>query len=123
MLKRLGRTAFVQGALGWALALYLRLVRRTNRFTTVPADVDAAIAGQLPLIVAMWHGQHLMISFAWPKSIAYMAALISRHADAGAQAVALRYLGVTSVRGSAGRGDRARRKGGVPALRELKRQL
>lgn len=123
MLKRLGRSRFVQEALGFLLANYLRFVQHTNRFTRAPADLDAAIAGQTPVIVAMWHGQHLMMTFAWPRSIARMAALISRSGDGGAQAAALRRLGVTPVRGSTGRADRARRKGGAPALRELLRQL
>lgn len=123
MTKRWPGSALAHETIGLGLAAYLGLVRRTTRFVCEPADIDRAIAGQTPLIVAMWHGQHLMISFAWPKSIARMAALISRHADAGAQAVALRYLSVAPVRGSGGRGDRMRRKGGVIALRELKRQL
>jgi hypothetical protein len=114
---------FVQEAFGLLLASYLKLVQRTNRFVREPADLDAAIAGQTPLIVAMWHGQHLMISFAWPKSIPRMAALISRSGDGAGQAAALRRLGVTPVRGSGGRADRSRRKGGAPALRELWRQL
>ena len=123
MTKRWPGAALAHETIGLGLAAYLGLVRRTTRFVSEPADIDRAIAGQTPLIVAMWHGQHLMISFAWPKSIARMAALISRHADAGAQAVALRYLGVAPVRGSGGRGDRMRRKGGVIAIRELMRQL
>ena len=92
--------ALGQEALGLLLAGYLTLVRATNRFTRAPADIDAHIAGRTPVIVAMWHGQHLMMSFAWPKSIARMAAMISRHRDAGAQAAALRALGVIPVRGS-----------------------
>ena len=122
MAKGVG-AAFLDEALGSLFAIYLRIVRRTNRFQREPADIDAAIAGQTPLIVAMWHGQHLMISFAWPRSIARMAALISRHAAAGAQAVALRRLGVTPVRGSGGRADRSREKGGAPAMLALKRLL
>ena len=98
MLKRFGRSRFVQEALGFLLARYLGLVRRTNRFVREPADLDAAIAGQTPLIVAMWHGQHLMISFAWPKSIPRMAALISRSGDAGAQAAALAWGLTNSAR-------------------------
>jgi lysophospholipid acyltransferase (LPLAT)-like uncharacterized protein len=64
-----------------------------------------------------------MISFAWPNAIDRMAALISRHEDAGAQAAALERLGVTPVRGSGGPPDRAYYKGGAPAMRELIRQL
>jgi len=123
MFKRLGRTKIAQETLGLCLALYIRLIRRTNRFVVEPADVDAFIAGHTPLIVAMWHGQHFMISFAWPKSIPRMAALISRHGDAGANAAALRRLGVAPIRGSGGRAERMRRKGGAPALRELLRAL
>ena len=114
---------FAEEALGLLFALYLWLVRRTNRFIREPADIDSAIAGQTPVIVAMWHGQHLMISYAWPKSIARMAALISRHRDAGAQAVALRHLGVTPVRGSGGRSHRIRDKGGASATLSLRRLL
>lgn len=113
----------MQEALGFLLAAYLRLVQRTTRFRYEPADVDAAIAGQTPLIVAMWHGQHLMISFAWPRSIVRMAALISRSVDGGAQASALRRLGVKPVRGSGGRQKRKSGKGGAPALRGLVREL
>jgi len=123
MLKRLGRSRFVQEALGLLLAAYLRLIQRTTRFMREPADLDAAIGGETPLIVAMWHGQHLMISFAWPTSIARMAALISRSVDGGAQAAALRRLGVNPVRGSGGRQKRKSGKGGGPALRGLVREL
>src|SRR5450631_2931664 len=110
MIKRLGQMKFVQEALGLALAAYIRLIRISNRFAIEPADIDAAIAGQTPVIVAMWHGQHFMISFAWPKSIARMAALISRHGDGGVNAAALRRLGVMPVRGSGGRADRMHKK-------------
>jgi lysophospholipid acyltransferase (LPLAT)-like uncharacterized protein len=123
MLKRLGRTKFAQEALGFLLATYIRLVRRTNRFSLEPNDIDQAIAGQTPLIVAMWHGQHFMISYAWPRSIARMAALISRHGDGGVNAVALRRLGVLPIRGSGARAGRMHGKGGAPAMREMLRAL
>ncbi len=123
MSRRPGRSPVAQETIGFLLATYLRFVERTNRFTTIPADIDAAVAGETPLIVAMWHGQHLMISFARPNAIDRMAALISRHEDAGAQASALKRLAVTPVRGSGDPADRAYYKGGAPAMRELMRQL
>ncbi len=123
MLKRLGQMKFVQEALGFLLAAYIRFIRVSNRFTFEPPDIDAAIAGQTPVIVAMWHGQHFMISFAWPRSIARMAALISRHGDGGVNAAALRRLGVLPVRGSGGRADKMHKRGGAPALREMLRLL
>jgi lysophospholipid acyltransferase (LPLAT)-like uncharacterized protein len=123
MLKRLGRMKFVQETLGFLLAAYITFVRRTNRFTCAPSNLDEAIAGQTPLIVAMWHGQHFMISFAWPRSIQRMAALISRHGDGGVNAAALRRLGVTPIRGSGARSKGRREKGGAPAMREMLRAL
>ena len=123
MARRVGRSRFWQETIGFLLAKYVQLVHSTSRIKTIPEDIDAHVAGQTPLICAMWHGQHLMMSFAWPDAIDRMAALISRHEDAGAQAAALQRLGVTPVRGSGGPADRAYYKGGFPAMRELLRQL
>ena len=123
MARRLGRSEFAQGAIGFGLASYLRLVRRTSRLTTVPEDLDAFIKGRTPLIAAMWHGQHLMMPLARPATMHRLAVLISRHEDAGAQALAAERLGITPVRGSGGPIDRQYYKGGAPAMRELLRQL
>ena len=50
MFKRVAQLQFVQEALGFLLARYLRLVQRTNRFVTEPADLNAAFAERTPLI-------------------------------------------------------------------------
>ena len=123
MARRVGRSQWAQETIGFLLAAYLGLVRRTSRFTTVPDDLDAYIKDDLPLIAAMWHGQHLMMPFARPATMDRLAVLISRHEDAGAQAMAAERLGITAVRGSGGPADRAYYKGGAPAMRELLRQL
>src|SRR5579872_543791 len=121
MLKRLGKSKLAHEALGLLLAAYMRLVRRTNRFDQ--PDLEKLVEGKLPVIVAMWHGQHFMIHFARPKTMPRMAALISRHDDAGANAAALRWLGVIPIRGSGGRAERMRKKGGAEAMREMLRAL
>ena len=123
MARRIGRSQWAQEAIGFGLATYLSFVRSTSRFTTVPEDVDAYIKDDLPLISAMWHGQHLMMPFARPVTMDRLAVLISRHEDAGAQALAAERLGITPVRGSGGPADRNYYKGGAPAMRELLRQL
>ena len=64
----------------------------------------------------MWHGQHAMIPYARTANMTQACAMVSRHGDAGLQAVALRRLGVEPVRGSGARGDRVREKGGAKAL-------
>jgi hypothetical protein len=123
MTKTGEKAAFAEEALGFALAQYLRLVRSSNRFAVEPPDLEAALGVHAPAIVAMWHGQHAMIPFARPRSMKHAAALVSRHQDAGAQAVALRRLGVTPIRGSGGRSTRIRDKGGVAALIGMRKQL
>ena len=121
-LREAGTIVFHE-TMGLLFAGYLVLVRRTNRFAHEPPDLNTRIAGETPVIVAMWHGQHMMISYAWPTAIERMGALISRHMDAGAQAVALRWLGVIPIRGSGGRAVKSREKGGAPAALALKRLL
>jgi lysophospholipid acyltransferase (LPLAT)-like uncharacterized protein len=123
MARRIGRSERAQETVGFLLATYLRLVQRTSRFTTVPADLDALVEGELPLIAAMWHGQHLMMPLARPKTMDRLAVLISRHEDAGAQALAAERLDIIPVRGSGGPADRVYYKGGALAMRELMRQL
>jgi lysophospholipid acyltransferase (LPLAT)-like uncharacterized protein len=123
MARRVGRSQWAQETIGFLLATYLSFVKRTSRFTTIPGDIDAFIKDDLPLIAAMWHGQHLMMPFARPETMDRLAVLISRHEDAGAQALAAERLRITAVRGSGGPADRAYYKGGAPAMRELIRQL
>lgn len=123
MLKRLGRVKFLQEALGFLLAAYIRLVRRTNRFESEPADLEALAADNAPLIIAMWHGQHFMISFGRPPVLKRVVALISRHGDGQVNAAALRRLGVEPIRGSGARFAGKRHRGGAAAMREMLRAL
>jgi len=123
MFKRFVKSRYGQEALGFLLASYLRLVKRTSNFVSEPADLEPVFRRETPAIGAMWHGQHLMLSFSWPQAIARVAALISRSGDGSMQAAALRRLGVIPVRGSGGRPGRVQRKGGAPALRGLLRAL
>ncbi|WP_332686028.1 lysophospholipid acyltransferase family protein [Bosea sp. (in: a-proteobacteria)] len=116
------KTRFAQEALGRSLALYLRLVRRTNRFVTEPADIYERVRPELPLIIAMWHGQHVMIPFARPEWMP-ACSLVSRHGDGGFNAVALRELGIGAIRGSGAMGKKVREKGGAPAFLAMVRRL
>ncbi len=122
MLRKIGRSRFVRSMLARLATGYLRLVRATSRFVTEPADLEARIGPELPVIAAMWHGQHLMIHYAWPKG-ARVSALISRHGDGEINAMALERLGVTPIRGSGGSPEKMRKRGGALALREMLRAL
>jgi lysophospholipid acyltransferase (LPLAT)-like uncharacterized protein len=121
-LKQLGRSRLVQEIAGSLLAAYLRLAGRTTRFVMEPDGFVDAIGPQLPVIAAMWHGQHFMMHHAWPTG-ARVAALISRHGDGEINAVVLRRLGVIPIRGSGGRAGRMHRKGAFAATREMLRAL
>lgn len=123
--KRIARTRAVREAVGFLVARYLGLVRRTNRFVMEPADAYDRIGPMMPVIAAMWHGQHFMIHFAKrPQDRA--ASLVSRSGDGELNAIALRHVGVRAIRGSAERGRRAekgRNRGGATALRGMLRAL
>lgn len=116
------KSAFVQETLGRGLALYLRLVRRTNSFTVEPADIFERVRPDLPLIIAMWHGQHIMIPFARPEWMP-ASSLVSRHGDGGFNAIALRHLGIGAIRGSGALGKKIREKGGAAAFLAMMREL
>jgi lysophospholipid acyltransferase (LPLAT)-like uncharacterized protein len=121
VLKRLLRSRAAQETAGALAAAYLGLVRRTNRFVLDPPDAYARI-GPLPVIAAMWHGQHFMVPFARRPGDRAVS-LVSRSADGEINAVVLRRLGIGAIRGSGARGRDVRRKGGAQALRAMLRAL
>lgn len=121
VLKRLLRSRAAREALGTLAAAWLGLVRRTNRFVLDPPDAYERI-GPLPVIAAMWHGQHFMVPFARRPGDPAVS-LVSRSADGEINAIALRRLGIGAVRGSGARGRDVHRKGGAAALRALLRAL
>ena len=121
-LKRLTRTRAAQELSGLLIAKYLAFVRRTNRFVMEPADAYDRIGPMMPVIAAMWHGQHFMVHFAKrPQDRA--ASLVSRSPDGEVNAIALRHAGVRAIRGSGARGRDFRDKGGVAAMRAMVRAL
>jgi lysophospholipid acyltransferase (LPLAT)-like uncharacterized protein len=76
----------------------------------------------MPVILAMWHGQHFMAPFIKKKG--YRAkTLISRHRDGEMNAVAAEWLGVETIRGSGDHGREFHRKGGVGAYRQMLQAL
>jgi lysophospholipid acyltransferase (LPLAT)-like uncharacterized protein len=119
-MKRFTRSRAVQETLGFLVAGYLKFVQRTNRFVMEPADAYDRV--EMPVIAAMWHGQHFMIHFAKrPQDRA--ASLVSRSGDGEFNAIALRHLGVRAIRGSGARGRDIRKKGGAQAMRAMLRAL
>lgn len=119
MFRKIGRSRFVQHAIGALLAGYLWFVRRTSRIVMIPDDVYAPVDDNAPVIITFWHGQHLMQTFyRRPNDRCYV--MISRHGDGEINAHAAELLGMSVVRGSgAQRADQVRKRGGIQALRTL----
>ncbi len=112
--RRLARTRWVQKTVGILAAEYLRFVHLTSHTVTVPGDIYDRAGPDLPVIIAMWHGQHFLAPFI--KRGGHKAkTLISRHRDGEMNAIAAEWLGVETIRGSGDHGEGFNHKGGVSA--------
>jgi len=116
--KRLGRQRWVQITAGVLAAEYLRFAFKTTRFVIDPPDGYARIDANVPVILAMWHGQHFLGPFMRRRNDRGKV-LISRHRDAEINAIAAERLGIETIRGSGDTGREFVRKGGLGAFREM----
>jgi lysophospholipid acyltransferase (LPLAT)-like uncharacterized protein len=117
VVKRLARSRPVQTIVGIGAAEFLRLVWLTSHRLLEPADVYEQMIPQLPVIIAMWHGQHFLVPFirrGYPAKV-----LISRHRDGEMNAIAAEHLGVGTIRGSGDASGRFDLKGGVGAFHTM----
>jgi lysophospholipid acyltransferase (LPLAT)-like uncharacterized protein len=108
----------VQEAVGFALAQYLRSVWYTTRFSIEPANAYEIFDRQLPVIIAMWHGQHFMAPFV-RQPYHKAKVLISRHRDGEMMARAAERLGIETIRGAGSHSGEQIRKGGTTAMFEM----
>jgi lysophospholipid acyltransferase (LPLAT)-like uncharacterized protein len=123
LLRNVLRSSWLQRAVGFLAAEYLRLVWLTNKFAFDPPDVYAIVEPQMPAIFAFWHGQHFMTPFIKTKKSHRGKVLISRHRDGEFNAIAAERLGIGTIRGSGDHGSAFHRKGGVGAFKEMVRAL
>ena len=101
---------------------YIRLIYATSTVKREPADTDAKLFDQHPQILAMWHGQFMLLPNLKPERPAEVKAMVSRHGDAEIIGAVLRRFGMDLIRG-AGAGKRKRNRGGATAMRESLRAL
>jgi len=85
-------------------------------------NVYEIVEPQRPVILAFWHGQHLMTPFVKKKDIHRTKALISRHRDGEFNAIAAERLGIGTIRGSAITFG-VSSQGGIGAFKEMLRAL
>ena len=117
-LRRLTTAPWFQTVVGVVGAELLRVVWKTSKFALEPPDIYEAVKPDLPVIVAMWHGQHFLMPFIKLKDHRAKT-LISHHRDGGFNAAAAKWLGVDAIRGSGTHGQDFGRKGGPSAFREM----
>lgn len=119
----LANSALTTWLLPNAIAAYLRFTRRTNPFVTGSGDPVTGFDAHAPAILALWHGQHIMIP-ALNQYSHEVVGLFSKSADAELNARVAAALGLGIIRGSGGRvGVNARSKGGARALLALRNAL
>jgi lysophospholipid acyltransferase (LPLAT)-like uncharacterized protein len=113
--RRIARSRGVQKAIGVTAAEYLRFVWKTTRFQVEPPDIYERAVPDIPIILAMWHGQHFLMPFI--KLQQHRAkVLISRHRDGEMNAIAAQRLGIGLIRGSGAHNGEFYKKGGISAF-------
>ena len=111
-------TPAVQKTLAVVGAEFLRFVWKTSRWHAEPEDPIDTIEREVPIIIAMWHGQHFLMPFI-KRPHHRGKVLISRHRDGELKALAAEWLGVETIRGSGSHSPDFYRKGGVPAFNQM----
>jgi lysophospholipid acyltransferase (LPLAT)-like uncharacterized protein len=116
--RRILRQRWAQKTTALVGAAYLRFVYRTNRPVVPPPQLYAIADADMPIILAMWHGQHLLAPFI-QRPTDRTKVLISHHRDGELNALMAEWLGVEVIRGSGDPGGRFDRKGGVGAFFQM----
>lgn len=121
--KPLARSVIVKRILVNLVVFLVRFTGWTNPMTKDTGDPIVFFKQHAPAILALWHGQHLMVPILAGKGVP-MSGLFSRSADAELNAQVAQKFGLGVVRGSGGRsGSQSIEKGGARALIALKRVM
>ncbi|HDL16565.1 MAG TPA: DUF374 domain-containing protein, partial [Rhizobiales bacterium] len=116
MLQRLLKSKTFIGAAGALLAAYIRLIRRTSPLKDDPPGFIQENLPDHPLIIAMWHGQGLLLPFIRPRDDIKVTIMVAKHIDGDIVDATVTRFGMTTIRGS-GSGRSGKDKGGFAALR------
>lgn len=101
---------------------YLKLVFATNRWSVEPEDALDRVEPHLPVIAAVWHGQHVLLPVI-PIGLK-ASVMISRNLDGEITARIARAFGARPIRASGGRDPkRSIEKGGMKGFIEMLQAL
>jgi 3-deoxy-D-manno-octulosonic-acid transferase len=121
MERLLKKNRLFNSAVARLLAGLIRSVRATSTTVHEPRELIEDLRAQVPFILAMWHGQFMMLADLNTREFP-VSAMVARHGDAEIMARVLAHFGISSIRG-AGAGARRRNRGGAYALRAAVRAL
>jgi lysophospholipid acyltransferase (LPLAT)-like uncharacterized protein len=120
----LAQSSLVKNMIASLIKLTMHFIRLTNpKVAGQPVFENTVFEREEPAILALWHGQHILLPAFYP-SRRPLVAMVSRSADAEINALVVEKFGIETVRGSGGR-ESARNldKGGAKALIALKKAL
>ncbi len=118
IIRNIGRSEFALSTTSRLMIWYLEWVRRTNKIVVEPADILDTLTPQQPLIVGVWHGQHILMP-ALPIGL-NASAMISKNFDGEVTARVVEYYGNRTIRASGGRNQKQTlRKGGMIGFLEM----
>ncbi|WP_075995699.1 lysophospholipid acyltransferase family protein [Salaquimonas pukyongi] len=125
-LRKPGRWISQNGAfaaiVAWIAVRYLKFVFRTNSWVVEPDDILDQVEPELPVIVSVWHGQHVLLP-AIPIGLSG-AVMISRSLDGEITARVAEAFGASTIRASGGRNPRhTLSKGALRGFLEMLRML
>lgn len=114
MFKRLLRRPAVQSSLGWSVAQYMRLIKRTTRWEVRHAERVSHILGSGKGVIGLtWHSRFMMLTAALKAGELDPYVMISRSRDGAVVAATCKALGLKTIRGS--RPKKGKDKGGDKA--------
>ncbi|MFY9874562.1 MAG: lysophospholipid acyltransferase family protein, partial [Rhodomicrobium sp.] len=113
--RRLQQSEFFLDTAGKLAARHIRTVHATSKIIREPADLDSYLEKITPMIVAIWHGQFLLLPLIKPKTVP-VHSMVAKHADGEMIGRALLHFDTGLIRG-AGAGESGKDRGGVGALR------
>ncbi len=116
--RSIGQSQFALKATSRLMIWYLNWVQRTNEIIVEPIDALETLTPQQPLIVGVWHGQHILMP-ALPIEL-NASAMISKNFDGEVTARVVEHYGNRTIRASGGRNQKQTlRKGGMTGFLEM----
>ena len=123
MLKKILKNPIWGERLADGLAKYIKYVRSKGTTICEPENPDELFLKEDPFILAVWHGQFLLIPTIRPEKIKAKI-VVGAHGDAELAAKLVSRFGVTPIRGSGAAGRRSKRdRGGAKVLKQAIKAL